>query len=219
MTETNDPPNLTAHELITTTRSVRRRLDRSREVELGTILDCLDDALQAPNGGDDEAWRWVVVLDRQRREKIAEVYARANRAFAEHLRERADAGDRTAARKVASSSSFWDHLGDVPALVVASYAPSDWFDGSSYALASAYGSVFPAVWNFQLACRLRGLGSCIMTSHLRFEDEIAEIIDLDPRFRQVAMVGVGHLVGTEFQPARRHPLDEVVRIDSWSGPK
>jgi nitroreductase family protein len=41
----------TPDELLTTTRSVRKRLDPSRPVPLDLVKECLEIALQAPSGG------------------------------------------------------------------------------------------------------------------------------------------------------------------------
>lgn len=208
---------LDALTLLTTTRSVRRRLDLSRAIDLETILECLEVALQAPNGADEEAWRWIVVVDRDRRRRIGDLYRRANMDFAATVEARASSGDLIAQRKLASSSVFWNHLEEVPVLVVACIEARPEFDPTSiYESASAYGSIFPAVWNFQLACRLRGLGSCLVTAHLRFPDEMAAIIELPDNFRQAGMIAVGHVLGESFSPAPRRPRHEVARIDTWS---
>lgn len=209
---------LEAETLLTTTRSVRRRLDLGRPVEPRLIEESLEVALQAPNGADGQAWRWVVVLDAARRHRIGELYRLANEDFAAGVRARAEAGDLQAARKLASSGVFWEHLGDVPVLVVVCFERQDWFDpASAYARGSAYGSIFPAVWSFQLACRLRGLGSCLVTSQLHYAAEIAELLELPASFEQAAMVAVGHLRGENtFSPAPRRPLGEVLRYDRWS---
>ena len=209
---------LDAETLLTTTRSVRRRLDLDRPVESRLIEESLTVALQAPNGADTQAWRFVVVVDSARRRRIGEWYRTANEGFAAQVRIQAEAGDRQAQRKLASSGVFWEHLGEVPVLVVACFERQDWFDpASAYARGSAYGSIFPAVWNFQLACRLRGLGSCLVTSQLHFAAEIAELLELPPDFEQAAMIAVAHLRGdNEFSPAPRRPLEEVLRYDRWS---
>jgi nitroreductase len=209
---------LEAETLLTTTRSVRRRLDLGRPVDRRLIEESLEVALQAPNGADTQAWRFVVVLDAPRRRRIGELYRLANEDFAAQVRVRAAEGDRQAARQLASAGVLWEHLGDVPVLVVACFERQPWFDAASaYARASAYGSVFPAVWSFQLACRLRGLGSCLVTSHLHHAAEIAELLELPPNFEQAALVAVAHLRGDNaFSVAPRHPLEEVVRYDRWS---
>ncbi len=43
-------------------------------------------------------------------------------------------------------------------------------------LAGYFGSIFPAVWSFQLAARSRGLGTVLTTLHLLYEKEAADIL-------------------------------------------
>lgn len=203
--------------LLSTTRSVRRHLDLSREVPLELVLDCLRVAQQAPNGADAEAWRFVVVRDPQLRKVIGDRYRQANAAFAAVVAARAAAGEAWAARKLASSGVFWDHLEKVPVLVVAGIEEGPDFEATPYGLASAYASVLPAVWNLQLAARLRGLGTCLVTSHLRFAAEISDLLGLPPRFRHAGMVAMAYLTKERFGPAPRRPLPEIVHLDRWGG--
>ena len=208
---------LDPHELLSTTRSVRRHLDRTRDVPLEVVLDCLRVAQQAPNGADAETWRFVVVRDPGRRAAIGDCYRRANADFAATVAERAVAGEAWAARKLASSGVLWEHLGEVPVLVVAGVEDKGELDGSPYGLASAYASVLPAVWSLQLAARLRGVGSCLVTSHLRVADEVSGLLGLPPTFRHAGMVALGYLTKERFRPAPRRPLSEIVRLDHWEG--
>jgi len=53
----------TVDHLLTTTRSVRKRLDLSRSVEPETIQRCLDIAIQAPAGGNLAPYHFLVVTD------------------------------------------------------------------------------------------------------------------------------------------------------------
>ena len=55
--------DLDADALLTTTRAVRKRLDFDRPVPREVIEECLAIALQAPNGGNMNNWRWIVVDD------------------------------------------------------------------------------------------------------------------------------------------------------------
>ena len=48
---------------LTTTRTVRKRLDLSRPVERSIVEECLSLALQAPNGSNRQLWRWILVDD------------------------------------------------------------------------------------------------------------------------------------------------------------
>ena len=71
------PLQLTADEVLSTTRAVRKRMDFDRPVELDTIRDCLRLAVQAPTGSNQQGWHFVVVTDPARRQALAEIYRRA----------------------------------------------------------------------------------------------------------------------------------------------
>ena len=64
-------------ELLSTTRSVRKRLDLSRPVEPELIRECIDVATQAPTGGNNQGWHFVIVTDEDKRRQLAEWYAAA----------------------------------------------------------------------------------------------------------------------------------------------
>src|SRR5579884_3134092 len=68
--------NLTPDELLTTTRSVRKRLDFTRPVEPEIIRECLEIAVQAPTGGNRQQWSFVVVTDTAKRQALGDIYRR-----------------------------------------------------------------------------------------------------------------------------------------------
>jgi nitroreductase len=68
-------------ELLTTTRTVRKRLDLSRPVPEALIRDCLQVALQAPSGSNRQGWHWIVVTDADQRRAIGEVYRRSTEQY------------------------------------------------------------------------------------------------------------------------------------------
>src|ERR1700735_5343334 len=65
---------LSPDELLTTTRTVRKRLDLTRPVPLDLVRECLEVALQAPSGSNRQGWQWVVVDDVDVRARIGEIY-------------------------------------------------------------------------------------------------------------------------------------------------
>ena len=67
--------------LLTTTRSVRKRLDLDAPVDLDEIQECIGIACQAPTGGNIQDWRWVVVTDADKRAGLAELYNRASTPY------------------------------------------------------------------------------------------------------------------------------------------
>jgi len=121
------------------------------------------------------------------------------------------------------SSTEWlvENLAKVPLLVIPCYQPYlPRIDGDeSFYQATLYGSIFPAVWNFQLALHDRGYGTCITTLHLHQQDAVRELLQIPDSYAQGCLLPVGRLrTGHAFRPARRRPLDEVVAVDRWSGP-
>ena len=71
--------------------------------------------------------------------------------------------------------------------------------------AGLMGSIFPAVWSFQLALRARGLGSCLTTLHLRYAEDAATLLGIPEGIMQVGLLPVAYTIGTDFKPAARPP--------------
>src|SRR5690606_7224418 len=91
-------------ELLTTTPSVRRRLDLTRPVARGLIETCLDLAVHAPNGSNQQPYRFVFIDDPARRSALAEIYRASMQDFID--RPRTDAPeDHSTARHPSSSAS------------------------------------------------------------------------------------------------------------------
>ena len=78
-------PPFSSDELLSTTRSVRKRLDFERPVSRELIEECLELALQAPNGSNLQLWQWVVVDDRALIERLAGLYNDAITWYSEQV--------------------------------------------------------------------------------------------------------------------------------------
>jgi nitroreductase len=199
--------------LLATTRAVRKRLDLARPVPRQTILECIGLAQQAPTGSNSQGWRFVVAEDAGVRRGLAALYKKAADVYLELARARLSEADPQTRRVY--DSAFWlvDHLADVPLHVVPCITGRPSADGSAIAGASFFGSIFPAVWSFQLALRSRGLGSALTTLHLVHEREAAALLGIDPdAVTQVALLPVAYTRGADFKPAAR-PGPET--ITTW----
>jgi nitroreductase len=216
------PAPLSPDELLTTTRSVRKRLDLTRPVPLDLVRECLDIALQAPSGSNRQGWHWVVVTDEDLRARIGDYYGRAWRAYANSRHSAAslykDDPERAATQQRVSESAahLADHMGEVPVLVIPCIeVPGGRLpDGNQ---AGLWGSLLPAVWSYMLAARARGLGTAWTSLHLAYETEIAELLGLPAHVRQGALIPTAYYTGDTFKPAPRVPLDRVLHVNSWSG--
>jgi nitroreductase len=199
-------------ELLTTTRSVRKRLDLTRPVGRQVILECIQLAMQAPTASNAQDWRWLVITDADKRAAIADIYRSIG---AEYLAGAAkDASDPQTQRVYASAFSLTDTLGQVPVHVIPCL--ENRIDNSNMlTAASAWASIIPAGWSFLLALRSRGLGSVWTTMHLAKEREIAELLGIPPTVTQAALFPVAYTIGTEFRPASRPPAETVTFWDGW----
>ena len=74
--------NLDPDQLLTTTRSVRKRLDLERPVEREVIEECLEVAIQAPTGSNMQGWHWMFVTDPAKKQALADLYNESFRPYA-----------------------------------------------------------------------------------------------------------------------------------------
>lgn len=199
-------------ELLTTTRAVRRRLDLERPVRRDVVLDCLRVAIQAPTGANKQNWRWVVVDDPDVRASIAKTYAGHTLRVIERSY---DTLDEQSKRVYDSARYLTGVLDRVPVLVIPCVSGRP--DAPDAPPAAAYyGSIFPAIWSFQLALRSRGMGSVLTTPFVgRLEAEYAEILRLPATITPIALLPVAYTVGDKFKPAARRPIESVTHWNGW----
>jgi len=211
-------PDLTPDGLLTTTRTVRKRLDLDRPVPMELIRECIEIAVQAPSGSNRQSWHWIVVVDPEQRAAIGEYYRRSVASYLASPgaagRLYADDPDRAPVqRRVGDSVAYLgDRMGQVPALVIPCVKARSLPEGNQ---AGLWGSILPAAWSYCLAARSRGLGTAWTTLHLRYETEIAALLGLPPDIRQAALIPTAYTIGTSFKPAARQSLDEVLHVDRW----
>ncbi len=210
---------MNADELLTTTRAVRKRLDLERPVPREVVEECLQLAFQAPNGSNQQTWRWIVVDDAATRAAMADIYRAAMDGYIARERDPDEApvdySSPAAQRTTSSVMHLREHLQDVPVLLVPTVAGR--LEGAdAFRQASVWGSVIPAVWSFMLALRSRGLGSAWTTIHLHREREMADLLAIPyERVTQVGLFPVAYTIGTDFKPGDRSKSDGVVRWNSW----
>ena len=201
--------------LLSTTRSVRKRLDFDRPVEREVLLECLELAVQAPTASNSQTWRWMVVTDPDLRLKVADYYRAAALPYLGESLEAAEAGGDATQRRVYDSAMYLaENMEKAPALVIPCIAEA-LGDKDEVGAIVALGSVVQAAWSFQLALRARGLGSCWTTLHLRHADEVAELLGIPAGFTQVSLIPVAYTKGLDFKPAKRPPVEEITHWNGW----
>ncbi|WP_173426417.1 nitroreductase family protein [Amycolatopsis orientalis] len=211
---------MTPEELLTTTRTVRKRLDLTRPVPLELVKHALQVALQAPSGSNTQRWHWLVITDPGQRAELGELYRRACREYLDspHAAGKlfADDPDRSKVQKRVGSSVEYlaDKMGEVPVHVIPCLETTS-AELPAGNQAGLWGNLLPAVWSYMLAARAVTLGTAWTTLHLKYEKEAAEILGLPENVHQAALIPTAFYTGDTFKPAPRQPLEDVMRLDRW----
>jgi nitroreductase len=143
----------TVDKLLTTTRSIRRRLDLTRPVPAAVIQECLEIAVQAPTGGDAARYHFVVVTNAAKRARLADLYRRGlEEIYPPH---RVEQVQKTKPALMSSVIYLADHFHEVPVHIVPCITGREAFGalGPDAGPASFYGSILPATWSLMLALR------------------------------------------------------------------
>jgi len=216
-------------------RALRRfKADPVPEEVLTRILDA---ATRAPSAGNAQNWTFIVVRDRQQRQRLGDIYRRASDIVAQFYAARGrpvHLSEEQYQRLMASGSYLWSHMDDAPVLLVpclklvamsplpAAAVPLDlqakYQELRLNRLSGA--SIYPAIQNIILACRALGLGTLITTNHTLLEEEVAAVLSLPPEIRTYALMPIGY-PRDRFGPVSRRPVEEVACADrygrAWPG--
>ena len=198
--------------LLTTTRTVRRRLDLTRPVEPEIIEEAIEVAIHAPSGSNRQGWRFMVVTNPKKRKAIANLYGKSFKSYAGPRP--ADKPTTAGGRITASAWHLVDHMHEVPVLIIGciegrvkSPTPA--------AQAGFYGSILPSAWSLMLALRARGLGSAWTTLHLVHEKEVAQELGIPNSVTQAVLLPVAYYTGKDFKPGHRRRGKEVTYWNTW----
>jgi len=206
--------NLTVDEVLSTTRSVRKRLDMNKPVPRQVIEECLELALQAPNGSNRNEWRWVVVDDKEKIAKLGNIYRAVMEDINPNYRS-VVGGDSHHNALMDSVSVLVDTIDRAPAMLVPLMMGRA--EGkSAMEQAVMWGSVVQAVWSFFLALRERGIGAAWTTITLQREREVADLLSIPfDKYTQVGLFPIAYTIGTDFKKAWRKPLSEVLTYNQF----
>ena len=199
--------NLSAEDVLSTTRAVRQRLDFDKPVSESLIRECVEVALQAPTGGNTQGWQFLAVFDADKRAALAELYRQgwakyktANGSVFEHAKKVEAGKARDQMVRVARSADYLaENLEKVPVLMIPCIPGrvEQMGPAGNIALASVFGSILPATWSYMLAARNRGLGTCWTTVHLMHEEEAAEILGIPyAEVTQCALIPTAYCIST-----------------------
>ena len=178
-----------------------------------------DYARFAPQGGNRQPVRFVVVRDQDKRNQLAEWYRVPWKAYLADAQTGAiNIGSDKAARLLKNADHFADHLEEIPVMVVAcahleDTHPTDTELGRLSVVGGA--SIYPAVQNFILGRREAQLVASLTTLLCLFEPQVKELLEMPDDAATVAHIAVGHRAQAFPTKLDRMGLDEVVFSETW----
>ena len=202
-------------EALYTTRAMRRV--KEDPVPDNIIKSMIDSAIRAPSGSNRQNWKFLVVTDKNIREKLSNIYREtwdyyinsflnsAKDPGASSLKKRDDKDIETIRRISNSASWLAENYHKVPLLVLALSRNDP--TGSS---------IYPAIWNLMLAARGHGIGTCL-TTVMSFETEkVFEVLNIpnDKGWTLNATITAGYPLG-KWGVAERKPVDDVTYLNTW----
>lgn len=171
-------------------------------------------ATRAPNGGNVQPWRFMVVTDPEKKRALQQIYSgqwakytQTNSAGARQYT--SDAERRSMERSFERGQYLADHLHEAPVIII----PCGFLLPVNTGIASG-SSIYPAIQNLMLAARALGLGTVLTTLHRHDEDAVRALLGIPQEAHTAALIPVGWPVG-HFGAGPRKPIEEVTYWDQW----
>jgi len=198
-------------EILHNTRAMRRLKPDPVPDEL--IAKILQAGACAPNGGNFQTWRFLVIKDPEIKKAVQVHY---KRAYDDWIGPRYSttapppgASKEKYSRQHSAVEYLTDHFHEAPVWIVACID-----HGESAPTRHSGASIYPAVQNMLLAARALGLGSTLTTRHLYYEEESEKALGLPPGVHSYAILPIGYPMGN-FGPVGRGNLSDFVYLDRW----
>jgi nitroreductase len=205
------------------------------EVPDDTVYRVLDSARFAPNGGNRQAWRVIMIQDPELRRTMRDLYLpgwydylaqvqagltpwavvtdrELERRAVEHAAEIARAAGE-------GPGGFAEHFDQVPVMLVivadlANLATVD-RDAGRYTMVGG-ASIYPFCWSILLAARAEGLAGVMTTMVVREEPAVRRLLGIPDTATVAGVLALGQPV---HQPTklRRAPVEAFATIDRFDG--
>ena len=169
-------------------------------------------ATRAPNGGNVQPWRFLVIKDTAKKQALQKLYSEqwAKYVGAYDLNAPMTDEARDSMRRSLERGTYLaEHLHEAPFIII----PCGFLLAVNTGIASG-SSIYPAIQNLMLAARALGLGTVLTTLHRQREDEVRQLLGIPENAHTAALIPVGWPVG-KFGAGPRRPIEEVTYWDQW----
>jgi nitroreductase len=199
-------------EVIGTQRAMRRL--KPDPVPREYITKMIWAATRAPNGGNVQPWRFLVITDPAKKRRLQEIYSEQWTKYLSMDSASAQAAQspeqkRVRERTLAAGQYLADHLHEAPAIII----PCGFLLAVNTGIASG-SSIYPAIQNLMLAARALGLGTVLTTLHRQNEGAVRQLLGIPENAHTAALIPVGWPMG-RFGAGPRLPVEAVTYWDTW----
>ena len=199
-------------EALYTTRAMRRV--KPDPIPMDVQARIMDAAVRAPSGGNTQNWRFLLVDDPEVKAKLGPIYRQAmSMLWGSYYKDRLDAAhdapeleeSKSMLRVQKSAQWLADNFEMVP-LYMFGFAQHD----------PSGSSVYPALWNAQLAARAEGVGTSLTQVLVFHNDEVLDILGVpkDEGWNMLGCVSLGYPTG-KWGVATRQPAHDVSFRNQW----
>ncbi|MGE5408891.1 MAG: nitroreductase family protein [Syntrophothermus sp.] len=196
------------------------RFFRPEDVPDEVVRRAAEAARFAPQGGNRQPVRLVVVRDPAKKQRLAELYLPTWRAYFEA----AESGTRelgeysSARRALLDANAFAESLGSHPLIIVvcariAALHITDLELGRPSVVGGA--SIYPYVQNLCIALRTEGVATTITTLLVASEPAVKELLGIPEGYLTAAHVVAGYPAKGFPRRLTRLPVEETVFVDAF----
>jgi nitroreductase len=164
----------------------------------------LEAAVKAPNGGNHQIGRFLVVTDRDKIRDFAKLYHEA--WWAKRRDDHGWTGPQDippGEKNYSAAMGLADEIGAVPAIAFAFAVPPGWAN-----------SIIPACQNLMLAAHALGIGSIPTTLHATVIDRFYAMFGVPKDVSFHFCIPLGY-PAVKYGPSLRKPIAETAYLDRW----
>jgi nitroreductase len=198
------------------------RFFRPDPVSDEVLVRLFDAARFAPQGGNRQPVRWIVVRDRTVKQQLQDWYLIPWRAYLRATETgEVQIGGTSAQRMARNADHMAEHLAEAPVLLVACAVLSDLTtpDAALDRVGIVGGaSIYPAVQNLLLSAREIGLGAALTTLLCAFEPQVKELLAIPQGVATAGMIVLGWPARPLATRLTRRPVEDAVFAERYGEP-
>jgi nitroreductase len=184
------------------------------------VYRAVEAARFAPQGGNRQPTRLVVVRDRAKKERLRDLYLVPWRKYYEAaIAGGPQLGEYDSARRAADAANrFAENLAEVPLIIVVcaridALHVTDKDLGRVPVVGGA--SIYPFVQNLCLALRVEGVATTLTTLLCEYEAEVKDLLEIPDEYLTACHVAAGYPERGFPTKLRRMPVEETTFLDRF----